>query len=128
MQEPAGSSVDAAARDRGIRRARRLRSGIVAAGVAGSLGLTGVAAANTITTRQSTTSSSSGSSTAQTRQQPNTGENEGGGSGSDDGGQAAQQQTQQRPRRHHRRRQFTPAPAPSASTQQVTPNATSSGS
>lgn len=48
-----GSTPGAAERDRSVRRARRLRTGVVATGVAGSLGIAGVAAVTTIAGRAS---------------------------------------------------------------------------
>lgn len=127
-------------RDEGIRRTRRLRNGIVAVGVAGSLGLAGVAAAATIGGRQTSSGSASNGSFSSrqgsasggsaTVQQPqpqaqwgDDGFGEGSGEGGDDGGQRSQQSQPQQSQP-----QFQQPQAPSAGNTGSAPQATTTAS
>jgi hypothetical protein len=81
-------------RDHGVRRSRRIRSGVVAAGVAGSIGLAGLAAVTTISAGQSGAQPQSGGLSIWQIAQPQGGDDSGEESDDGGGGQALSQQQQ----------------------------------
>lgn len=121
---------EAAGRDRGVRRARRLRNSVVATGVAGSIGLAGVAAVTTLAGGTPGAAPSVGSSSSTHVAQPQThprqttqlsageGDGEGWLEQDDDGGVVAQQPLQP----------LFQQPQPPASGGGALPHAASSGS